>query len=88
MKGLNGKRVLITGGAGGIGTATAIRFIEEGARVVIFDIDENAIQKIEKKLPSLVKCIRADVTSQSSLDSEHATLLRSKTSSCLNLIPS
>jgi len=68
MKGLNGKRVLITGGAGGIGTATAIRFIEEGARVVIFDIDENAIQKIEKKLPSLVKCIRADVTSQSSLD--------------------
>jgi len=68
MKGLNGKRVLITGGAGGIGTATAIRFIEEGARVVILDIDENAIQKIEKKLPSLVKCIRADVTSQSSLD--------------------
>jgi meso-butanediol dehydrogenase/(S,S)-butanediol dehydrogenase/diacetyl reductase len=68
MKGLNGKRVLITGGAGGIGMATAIRFIEEGARVVILDIDENAIQKIEKKLPSLVKCIRADVTSQSSLD--------------------
>lgn len=68
MKGLNGKRVLITGGAGGIGMATAICFIEEGARVVILDIDENAIQKIEKKLPSLVKCIRADVTSQSSLD--------------------
>jgi len=68
MIGLKGKRVLITGGAGGIGTATAIRFIEEGARVVIFDIDENAIQKIEKKLSSLVKCIRADVTSQSSLD--------------------
>jgi len=68
MKGLNGKRVLITGGAGGIGMGTAIRFIEEGARVVILDIDENAIQKIEKKLPSLGKCIRADVTSQSSLD--------------------
>ncbi len=68
MKGLNGKRVLITGGAGGIGTATTIRFIEEDARVVIFDIDENACQRIEKKLPSLVKCIRADVTSQSSLD--------------------
>ena len=37
---LKNKAAIITGGGGGIGRATALRFIEEGARVMISDINE------------------------------------------------
>jgi len=42
MRGLSGKIVIVTGGGGGIGTATCKRFAEEGATVAIFDIDKDA----------------------------------------------
>ena len=35
MKGLAGKRVVITGGSSGIGAATAQRFRDEGAEVIV-----------------------------------------------------
>ncbi|MEE9132254.1 MAG: SDR family oxidoreductase [Gemmatimonadota bacterium] len=62
MLGLNDRRVLITGGAGGIGAATAARFIEEGARVVVLDRDEVGCQRIGQWVPGLAGVICADVS--------------------------
>jgi NAD(P)-dependent dehydrogenase (short-subunit alcohol dehydrogenase family) len=36
---LKGKIAIVTGGRGGIGRATAIRFAKEGAKVTVSDID-------------------------------------------------
>lgn len=68
MKGLQGKRVLITGGAGGIGLAAAERFLDEGARVVILDQDEAACQRAEAELPGLEGSILADVSDARSVE--------------------
>ena len=40
MKGLSGKRVVVTGGTSGIGEATCRRFRDEGANVVSIDVDD------------------------------------------------
>ncbi|UCE12398.1 MAG: SDR family oxidoreductase [Candidatus Heimdallarchaeota archaeon] len=69
MRGLKEKRVLITGGARGIGAATASRFVDEGAHVVVLDVDEEACQRIEDEIPLLSGTIRADV-------SDHKAVIR------------
>lgn len=61
MRGLKGKRVLITGGAGGIGSATAKRFLEEDARVYVLDRNQAGCQRLKQELPALDGYIIADV---------------------------
>ncbi|MFQ5639395.1 MAG: SDR family NAD(P)-dependent oxidoreductase [bacterium] len=67
MLNLENKRVLITGGASGIGLATAKRFRKEGARVVVLDRDEAACRTVQQKLPSLHGIITADVSDHKSV---------------------
>ena len=62
MRGLSNKRVLVTGGARGIGAATAARFLEEGARVVVLDRDRGGLDEIRRELPGLSGGILADVS--------------------------
>ena len=51
-KPLAGRIALVTGGAGGIGLASAQRLLDEGACVVVCDIDRNALQDAQDKLKS------------------------------------
>jgi 3-oxoacyl-[acyl-carrier protein] reductase len=62
MRGLKNKRVLITGGASGIGAATAARFLEEGSKVVVLDRDAKGRKQIEAQLPNLAGTVDADVS--------------------------
>lgn len=62
MRGLQGKGILITGGASGIGAATAWRFLEEDARVVILDRDPEGRRRIQSELPALAGAVAADVS--------------------------
>jgi NAD(P)-dependent dehydrogenase (short-subunit alcohol dehydrogenase family) len=67
MKGLRDKRVLITGGASGIGLATARRFLDEGSRVVILDKDVTACRRAANEHPSLSGTLVADVSTHESV---------------------
>ena len=46
MRGLTGKVVVVAGGAGGIGTATSLRLAEEGCKVVVGDITDEAMDVV------------------------------------------
>jgi NAD(P)-dependent dehydrogenase (short-subunit alcohol dehydrogenase family) len=74
MLGLKDKRVLITGGAGGIGKATARRFLDEGAEVVIMDRDTKACEQVQQEMPELSGVILADVSNPESVKSAFAEL--------------
>ena len=62
MRGLEGKRVLITGGASGIGAATAARFLEERSVVCVLDRDAQGREQIRRQLPDLAGTLDADVS--------------------------
>jgi len=62
VRGLEAKRILITGGASGIGAATASRFLDEGSVVCVLDRDAEACKKVSAELRDLAGAIRADVT--------------------------
>lgn len=62
MRGLKDKRVLVTGGARGIGQATAARFLEEGARVAVLDRDAAALDRVIGEMPALAGTVCVDVS--------------------------
>ncbi|MET3926250.1 bifunctional rhamnulose-1-phosphate aldolase/short-chain dehydrogenase [Devosia sp. 2618] len=68
-KSLAGKIALVTGGAGGIGKATAVRLLREGACVVLADIDDSALANANEELSKafgadFVRPIKINVTQE------------------------
>lgn len=65
---LKDKVCLITGGAAGIGKATASRFAEEGARVVICDVNPDAGEAAVKEIGHDAQFYQVDVTDRASVE--------------------
>ncbi len=67
---LDGKVAVVTGGASGIGEGTTRRFVEEGARVVVGDIDDERGHALVGQLggEDFVSYVRVDVTSKDEVD--------------------
>jgi 3-hydroxy acid dehydrogenase / malonic semialdehyde reductase len=70
---LQGKRVLVTGGAGGVGRAVAKRFVEAGARVLVTDRDEVDLRRLVEELQTgrprgEIESVTADVSGKPGLE--------------------
>ena len=64
MRGLDGKVVLVTGAARGMGRASASRFVEEGARVVCGDVLDDEGKQLADELGDAAVFVHLDVTSE------------------------
>lgn len=64
MDRLKDKVAIITGGAGGIGFATAKLFVEEGAKVLLVDINEDALKECTSNIGEAASYTVADVSEE------------------------
>jgi NAD(P)-dependent dehydrogenase (short-subunit alcohol dehydrogenase family) len=68
MQRFDGKVAVVTGGASGIGEAIVRRLVDEGARVVAADINQERLTKLEGELGGKVVGVIADVTRESDVE--------------------
>jgi len=75
MRRFEGQTVLVTGGAKGIGAATAARLASEGAQVVVADFDEAAATETAERIGG--RAVRCDVTSRADVEAAVAAAAES-----------
>jgi NAD(P)-dependent dehydrogenase (short-subunit alcohol dehydrogenase family) len=64
---LEGKVAVVTGGASGMGKATALLFAREGAKVAVFDVDESGLEAMRSELPEGLM-LNVDVSDSKAVD--------------------
>ena len=72
------KTVLITGGAGAIGSATARTFLQRGANVVLVDLDAKGLEQVSAGLsaPDRIKTVAGDVSDPEVMKGAVATAVK------------
>ena len=75
MARLEGKVAIITGGTGGIGRAAGALFAAEGARVLLVDLDQTALQQVASSIGAAASYAVADVTDPAQTEAYVATAL-------------
>jgi 3-oxoacyl-[acyl-carrier protein] reductase len=75
MRRFEGQTALVTGGAKGIGAATAARLATEGAQVVVADFDEAAATETAERIGG--RAVRCDVTSRADVEAAVAAAAES-----------
>ena len=68
LKGLQDRVVIVTGGASGIGRATAERLVAEGARVALVDIDGDAVATAAAQLGPDVLPLAGDTSAEENVE--------------------
>lgn len=68
MGALQGRVALITGAAAGFGEAIARRFVAEGAKVLVADLDGARAQDVAMSLGASARAVRCDVSSRADVD--------------------
>ncbi|MBX6387330.1 MAG: SDR family oxidoreductase [Microbispora sp.] len=66
--GLQGKVAVVTGGAGGIGSAVCRRLSSDGAKVVVVDLDGDAASRVARELPGEALGVAADVSTEEGVE--------------------
>ena len=75
MARLEGKAAIITGGTGGIGRVAGALFAAEGARVLLVDLDQTALQQVASSIGAAASYAVADVTDPAQTEAYVATAL-------------
>jgi len=74
MRGLGGKRAIVTGGVQGIGYASVLRLREEGVRVAVIDHNEDGCVALRADMPDVLT-ITADVSDLDAVEAAFADVI-------------
>jgi len=77
VQGLEGKTVIVTGGGGGIGGATCLRFARAGAAVGVLDLNPEAGERVAAQICDAggrALSVRCDITDRASVDAAVAAV--------------